>query len=537
MAYKILWYSIPSLHDNTNGAAIHSKIMLEALARRGIEVKVLNALVGDDVRGLEVFNRIAQQIPDAKSRKFFQFIDSGIEYFVANTKGHLSNDVTNGDQNIIFDLYVQLLDKFQPDLVMGYSGDVFSQYLRHEAHVRGMAVAYALHNGLHRGFSFEDCDLVFTPSESSAAMYRDLDGVDVKSVGQFIDKARVLATRRDQKENIKYVTLVNPTPEKGMAIFTKLHEVFSKKHPEIPFLVVKSVGNYAVLMNQLHNADGSKFLVGEHATCAEQIKVAEHTDDPRLIYDISRVIVMPSVWHEAWGCVATEAVMNGIPVLASKSGGLPEAVRDGGVLLDAPACTQRDYRCVPTDEEIVPWVEALERCLNEDWTERCAQSAEENSLDHSIDRLLSYIEPLMQKAQQEKRPLESSAYFSAKTVERRKAAYAEQAKRLAEQQAAQAAQQAQQAQAAQQQAAQPVTAQEVPVGASATVQPGQNVNLGSSNEPLIDIEGYGKPKVVAQPVAVAQPTLTRVKVHSEVKEGSKSSKKNRVTAKRKNKKK
>ena len=229
--------------------------------------------------------------------------------------------------------------------------------------------------------------------------------------------------------------------------------------------------------------------------------------------------------------------MNGIPVLASKSGGLPEAVRDGGVLLDAPACTQRDYRCVPTDEEIAPWVEALERCLNEDWTERCAQSAEENSLDHSIDRLLSYIEPLMQKAQQEKRPLESSAYFSAKTVERRKAAYAEQAKRLAEQQAAQAAQQAQQAQAAQQQAAQPVTAQEVPVGASATVQPGQNVNLGSSNEPLIDIEGYGKPKVVAQPVAVAQPTLTRVKVHSEVKEGSKSSKKNRVTAKRKNKKK
>ena len=525
MAYKILWYSIPALHDNTNGAAIHSKIMLEALARRGIEVKVLNALVGDDVHGLAVFNRIAQQIPNAKARKFFQFIDSGIEYFVANTKGHVSNDITNGDQNIIFDLFVQLLDKFQPDLVMGYSGDVFSQYLRHEAHARGIAVAYALHNGLHRGFSFEDCDLVFTPSESSAAMYRDLDGVDVKSVGQFIDKNRVLATRRDQKENIKYVTLVNPTPEKGMAIFTKLHEAFVKKHPneDIPFLVVKSVGNYAVLMNQLHNADGTKFLVGEHATAAEQIKVAEHTDDPRLIYDISRVIVMPSVWHEAWGCVATEAVMNGIPVLASKSGGLPEAVREGGMLIEAPECTKRDYRCVPSDEEIAPWVEALERCLNEDWTERCAQASEENSLEHSIDRLMAYIEPLMQKAQQEKRPLDTSAYFSAKTVERRKAAYAEQAQRLAEQQA-----QAQQAQ-------QPVAAQEVPVGASATVQPGQNVSIGSTNEPLIDIEGYGKPKAVAQPVAVAQPTLTRVKVHSEVKEGSKSSKKNRAPAKRKKK--
>ena len=69
MAYKILWYSIPALHDNTNGAAIHSKIMLEALARRGIEIKVLNALVGDDVRGLEVFNRIGAQIGDNKERK------------------------------------------------------------------------------------------------------------------------------------------------------------------------------------------------------------------------------------------------------------------------------------------------------------------------------------------------------------------------------------------------------------------------------------------------------------------------------------
>ena len=535
MAYKILWYSIPSLHDNTNGAAIHSKIMLEALVRRGIEVKVLNALVGDDVHGLAVFNRIAQNIPNAKQRKFFQFIDSGIEYFVANTKGHVSNDITNGDQNIIFDLFVQLLDKYQPDLVMGYSGDVFSQYLRHEAKSRGIAVAYALHNGLHRGFSFEDCDLVFTPSEQSARMYRELDGVDVKSVGQFINKQRILATRRDQKDNIKYVVLVNPTPEKGMAIFTKLHEVFSQRHPEIPFLVVKSVGNYAVLMNQLHNADGTKYLQGDKATCAEQIKVAEHTDDPRLIYDIARVVVMPSVWHEAWGCVATEAVMNGIPVLASKSGGLPEAVREGGILLDAPVSTQRDYRCVPSDEEIMPWVEALERCLNEDWSERCAQASAENDLERSIDRLMGYIEPLMQKAQQEKRPLEASAYFSAKTVERRKAAYAEQAQRAAQQ-----AQQQAQAQGQQQAQAQPalVAAQEVPVGASATVQQGAsaNVNLGATNEPLIDIEGYGKPKAVAAPVAVAQQPLQQqrvVKVHAGPKEGSKSSKKNRAPKRKK----
>lgn len=531
MAYKILWYSIPSLHDNTNGAAINSKIMLEGLARRGIEVKVLNALVADDVRGLEIFNRITKNIPDAKQRKYFQFIDSGVEYFVANTKGHVSNDVTNGDQNLIFDLFVQLLDKFQPDMVMGYSGDVFSQYLRHEAHVRGISVSYALCNGLHKGFSFEDCDLVFTYSQASADMYRESDGIEIKATGPFIVKERILATRRDQKENIKYVVLVNPTPEKGMAIFTKLHEAYVKKYPDsdVQFLVVKSVGNYAALMHQLHNADGTKFLVGEHAEIAERIKVAEHTNDPRLIYDVTRVLVVPSVWHEAWGCVATEAVMNGIPVLASKNGGLPEAVREGGILLDPPESTKRDFRCVPSDEEIAPWLEGLERCLNEDWSERCAQGSSENDLERSIDRVLSYIEPLMQKAQQEKQPLDRSAYFSAKTLERRKAAYEEQAKRQAEQQAQQA-----------QQPQQPVAAQEVPVGAAFTgsVQPGQNVHLGN-DEPLIDIENYGKPQAPAQAqpqqVAVERPSLTRVNVHSPVQQGSKSSKKNRAGAKRKKK--
>lgn len=533
MAYKILWYSIPALHDNTNGAAIHSKIMLEALARRGIEIKVLNALVGDDVHGLEVFNRIAQVVGDTKERKFLQFTDNGIEYIVAKTKGHLTRDITNEDQNTIFDLYLQLLDKFQPDMVMGYSGDIFSSGLRREAKMRGMTVAYALHNGLHRGFSFIDCDLVFSPSEASAKMYREGDGTDVKAVGQFIDKSRILATKRDQPDSVKYVTLVNPTPEKGLAIFVKLYEAFVQKHPEIPFLVVKSVGDYASMVRSLHYKDGTPYVQNGQPCVAEGIKVAEHTDDPRLIYDISRVVVMPSVWHESWGCVATEAVMNGIPVLASKSGGLPEAVREGGILLDAPECTQKDYRCVPDDEEIAPWVEALERCLNEDWTERCQQASDYNDLERSIDRLMAYLEPLLQQGQQNKKPLDKSAYFTDLTMQKRKEAYAEAAKMQAEQQAQAQAQQAQASQEGQAVAADPnatPSTNAMQGNSTVSVTPAaQGMSLGATVEPLIDVEGYGKPKVVAAPVAVAPAKFTRVSVRNTVKATSNSSKKNRST--------
>ena len=422
MAYKILWYSIPTLHDNTNGAAIHNKILLEALAARGIQVKVLNAMVADDVRGLAIFNRIAHQLNDTPQRKYLQFTDAGVEYVVIKTKGHLAPEVTTADQGQIFSVFVQFLEKFQPDVVMGYSADLFSCILRHEAKIRGIPVVYALCNGLHHTFSFADCDLIFSPSEATAKLYHDMDGIDVKAVGQFIYRDRV--TSNPNKRDPKYITLVNPAPEKGLAIFVKLAMAYHQKHPEQRFLVVKSVGNYQRCIAALHYADGAPFLVSGAPNPIPMIDVAEHTDDIRLVYALSKVVVTPSVWHESWGCVATEAIFNDIPVLASKSGGLPEAVREGGILLDAPASTQKDYNCLPNDAEIAPWVEALERLVNEDWTEQCRKASSYNDLNQSVDRLMTYLEPLLQKGQRAKRPLDHSFFFCDRAMKERKQNYA-----------------------------------------------------------------------------------------------------------------
>lgn len=424
MSYKILWYSMPSLHDNSNGAAIHNKILLEALAARGIQVKVLNAWVGDDPHGLVTLDKINEQLVQngtASNDNYIQFVDSGVEYVVIKTKGRICNDITGSDQSKIFDLFLQFLEKFQPDVVMGYSGDVFSAYLRHEAAYRGIPVVYALCNGLHRSYGFADCDLVFTPSEATAKMYQESDAIDVKAVGQFLDYNKVTDPKRDPSQ-AKYVTLINPTPEKGLAIFAKVAQIFNHKHPEQKFLVVKSVGDYNRIVMNLHYADGTPF-VQNGVNPIPNVDVAEHTDDIRLVYNLTQVLMTPSVWHEAWGCVATEANYNNIPVLSSKSGGLPEAVREGGILLDAPKSTQKDFYCVPSDEEVAPWVESLERLLAEDWTAQCRQASDENSLQKSVDRLMEYLQPLLDKGKQGKQPLDKSFFFSTKTMQQRKKFY------------------------------------------------------------------------------------------------------------------
>lgn len=399
MAYKIFWYTTRALYDTSNGASICSKLMLEALARRGFSVLVLNTIASEHNSNLNLPEHVVQTADDSK---VLNFNDNGVDYFIVRTINHNYYDVALGELCLIHDICITILDGFQPDLVMGYGQEWIACDLRREAKMRGIATAYDLHDRADCLFSFIDCDLIFTSSEACAREYHESNGIEVKAVGQFIDKQRILATNRAQSENIKFVTLVNPIPVKGVAIFVKLHEVFSRKHPDIPFLVINVRSDFSKDLCLLHNKDGSPYDI----SITKEIEIIGHRQDPRFIYDISRVIVMPSVWFEVWGCVATEAVMNGIPVLASKSGGLPEAVCEGGIVLDAPASTQKDHYCVPDDDEIAPWVEALEHCLNDDWTEACRKSSEHFDLERNTDSLVKCLEPWLKQGKQHKHVLE-----------------------------------------------------------------------------------------------------------------------------------
>jgi len=94
---------------------------------------------------------------------------------------------------------------------------------------------------------------------------------------------------------------------------------------------------------------------------------------------------MPSQWEEAWGRVATEAQLSGIPVLASRIGGLPESVGPGGILVEPTA---------PLDD----WLAALSRMWDDKQQyEALAQEAPKYSQrpqiqpDLIVDRLLLLI--------------------------------------------------------------------------------------------------------------------------------------------------
>lgn len=57
---------------------------------------------------------------------------------------------------------------------------------------------------------------------------------------------------------------------------------------------------------------------------ADQVTFLGHSLNPQSIYCISNVVVVPSLWLEAFGRVVIEAMACGTPVIASRVGGIPE---------------------------------------------------------------------------------------------------------------------------------------------------------------------------------------------------------------------
>jgi len=135
------------------------------------------------------------------------------------------------------------------------------------------------------------------------------------------------------------VVFVNPHPFKGVDIAFEL----ATRRPDIPFLFVEAWGV----------CDDLREEYTRRARSLPNVKWSPRVSDMREVYSKARLVLVPSVWEEAWGRIPTEAHVSGIPALASTRGGLPESVGPGGILVDPEA-------------PISDWEDALGRLWDDD---------------------------------------------------------------------------------------------------------------------------------------------------------------------------
>jgi glycosyltransferase involved in cell wall biosynthesis len=105
----------------------------------------------------------------------------------------------------------------------------------------------------------------------------------------------------------RYVTMVNPSAIKGIDVFLGL----ARRLPAMDFAAIPSWATTSADRSALEREPNVLLL--------------ERGDDLDRIFATTKVLLVPSRWPEALGQVVIDAMLRGVPVIASDVGGLPEA--------------------------------------------------------------------------------------------------------------------------------------------------------------------------------------------------------------------
>ena len=175
--------------------------------------------------------------------------------------------------------------------------------------------------------------LYFSNSDFTSSRIGSLFQINCHKLIPLVDPAQYqISTTRNK------VLYINPTHLKGVEIMFQVANRLS----DITFQVAESW-----IMNKKW-----KDYCLSRAEDLGNIEWLSSTRDMHVLYGNARILLMPSIWEETYGRCVTEAQLNGIPVVGSNRGGLPEAIGAGGVLLDA-------------DGDINNWTSAVETLFND----------------------------------------------------------------------------------------------------------------------------------------------------------------------------
>ncbi len=338
------------------GAHKANRILMEGLATRGHECRVISPAVG--IVGF------ADYLVEQRNINAFEVLeDRPDERLVIRKNGVISYTVRAKFQ--VFPFIKSIIDEFAPDITIVSEDN--TNLLLEAVLETGACSVYLAHSQATLPFGPES----FQEDLTKIELYKKFEGVISVSgylKSYFADYAGVASEviyfpsygpgpfpYLADYDN-KYITVINPSAIKGFSIFIGL----ARRMPHLHFAAVPTWATREEELEEMKQVPNITIL-----------KPAENIND---IYKQTKVFLMPSLWGESFGQVVVEAMLRGIPVLASHVGGLPEAKQHLDYIL--PVTPIRKYvkqevlaSSVPIpvipEQELEPWIESLDRLVSD----------------------------------------------------------------------------------------------------------------------------------------------------------------------------
>lgn len=343
-----------------------NRLLLEALAGRGHACRAVARAPRSPEPGGYLAELAARDIEDATVQGgVVQFTRRGVEVH-AVARGRSFRGYFAGQ-----------LGLFHPDIVILSTDDRGQVLLETALEADVGRVVYLCRTTLALPFGpecafpsqektalLERADAVVGVSEYVARYIREHSGIS--AVALPISLLEGGPWRQVGRFENEFITLVNPCAVKGISIFLALADRF----PGLRFAAVPTWGTTAEDRLELSRRSNVTLL--------------DPVDDIEELLARTRVLLVPSLWAEARSRIVVEAMLRGVPVLASDAGGIPEAKMGVPYLLPVNPIRRYeprvDDRMVPVasvpEQEIEPWAAALQEITSDRalWERIAAQS-------------------------------------------------------------------------------------------------------------------------------------------------------------------
>lgn len=386
---SILFACASNILDITSGAALSMRTLLGALASRGFRAVALQGMVFDSPQGGE---HVIKAGEEHKDKPFLRTVVFGVEHIIVRTGVTQRPLMTCQEQEVFLNRFREELRTRRPDMIILWGGMLLEMTMMREAREAGIPVVFYLVNGGYKHKeTFRFASVIVTDTEATAKLYKERLNLTCIPVGKFIDLSLVKAEHRKPE----FITFINPSFEKGVNVFMPLAKLAQAELPQVKFLVVQSRGRWGAALKALNYAPED----------FPNVRIIGHQKDMRAVYGVTRTLLLPSTWHESGARVIPEALLNGIPVIGSDTGGSAELIGTAGRVFVLPEDVREKRKDRAPEEVIRPWLDELRRIMEEPgYYEALTAAADQEAVKHDIrrstDRYIAAVKPVVMQARE-----------------------------------------------------------------------------------------------------------------------------------------